>query len=179
MNPTGPGSSVGEHPISNREVAGSAPAQGYLYGIVRKGFAPIVGAVQLGHAITECLRAGDVPVPKNTRISYLEATKEQLAGVATLLTKDGVHHATVLETDGVLAGCITALGLLTTNRDALTPILGELKPWKEEKALALLESVRDELRFALSKWDSNWNDLRSSEEVMIDTMNIIIGRRKP
>jgi hypothetical protein len=83
--------------------------------------------------VTECLRPEDLPLPSDCRIVVLGATKEQLTGVETLLQKDGIHHRVILETDGPLAGSITSIGLLTHDREALKPILGELRPWREPK----------------------------------------------
>lgn len=85
---------------------------------------------QFGHAITECLVPQDLPLPLDTRIVVLGATKEQLAGVAMLLLKDGIPHRCVVESEGPLEGVITAIGLVTRDRDRLKPILGELRPYK-------------------------------------------------
>lgn len=82
--------------------------------------------------MTECLLPEDLPLPADTRIVVLGATKEQLAGVATLLAKDGVRHKVIAETEGELEGVITAIGLLTRDRDSLRSILGPpLRPFKD------------------------------------------------
>jgi hypothetical protein len=130
---TSPGSStLGEHRLHKPEAPGSNPGRGstYLYALVRKEMTGGALLAQFGHAITECLHPDDLPLPADTRIVVLGATKEQLEGVATLLVKDGVPHKAIVETDGVLEGVITAIGLLTRNREALKPILGELRPYR-------------------------------------------------
>jgi hypothetical protein len=131
IDPISPGSSGPEEQLLDKQkVGGSNPPRGStLYGIVRKGFKANIGAAQLGHAVTECLTKDDVPVPKDTSIVYLEATKAQLAAVVTLLSKDKVPHATVIETAQPLAGMLTAVGLITRDRDSLKSILGHLEKW--------------------------------------------------
>lgn len=101
-----------------------------LYAVVRKEMNAGALLSQFGHAIAECLRPEDLPLPSDTRIVVLAATKEQLVGVETLLVKDGVHHKAIVETEGPLEGVITAIGLLTRDRDSLKPILGELRPYR-------------------------------------------------
>jgi hypothetical protein len=137
----GPDSSAGrseECPVLNREAAGSTPARGstYLYAVVRKDFNAATFVVQYGHAITECLRPNDVPLPGDTRSVLLGASKEEMAQVVAALVAAGVHHSVIVETDGPLKGVTTAIGLLTRDRDALkaaVPLLGDLKRWKEPK----------------------------------------------
>jgi hypothetical protein len=101
-----------------------------LYAVVRKELTGGAMLAQFGHAVTECLGPQDVPLPADTRIVVLAATKEQLDGIAKLLEKDAVPHKAILETDGPLAGVITAIGLVTREREKLKPILGELRPWR-------------------------------------------------
>jgi hypothetical protein len=129
---SGPGSSVSEQPVLNGKAAGSTPARGstYLYAVVRKELVGGALLAQLGHAVTECLRPEDLPLPSDTRIVVLGATKEQLSEKRQALLNAGVHHTAILETDGVLAGVVTAIGLLTTDRDALKPVFGELRPFR-------------------------------------------------
>lgn len=121
-----------ERPVLNREVSGSTPERGstYLYAVVRKEMTGGALLAQLGHAVTECLHPADLPLPKDTRIVVLAGTKEQMADLKLALHAAQVPHAAVLETDGPLTGVITAIGLVTTNREALRPILGGLKVWR-------------------------------------------------
>lgn len=137
INPSFPGSSEKERPVLNGEAAGSSPARGatitavvYLYAIVRKEMTGGALLAQLGHACSECVTPDLAPLPKDTRIVVLAATKEELAQTRERLLAAGVPHAAVLETDGVLEGVVTALGLVTLNRDELKPILGNLKVWR-------------------------------------------------
>lgn len=127
-----PGSSDAEHLLSKQGVAASqtAPGSTYIYAVVRKEMTGGALLAQYGHAITECLRPEDLPLPEDTRIVVLGATGPQLAGVAMLLAKDGVHHRVIAETEGVLEGVITAIGLVTRDRESLKPILGELRPYR-------------------------------------------------
>lgn len=140
----GPGSSVPEQQVSNLKEGGSNPPRGstYLFLVVRKDFDVPNGQVQIAHALTECLEPADLPIPKDTRMAFLGATKEELATVRAGLEQAQIRHAAIVETDGPLAGCVTAIGLITTDRDALktaVPLLdgqaGGLKRWKEPKAL--------------------------------------------
>lgn len=116
----------------NREASGSSPERGstYLYAVVRKDLSGGSLLAQFGHAVTECLRAEDLPLPIDTRIVVLAATKEQMAALKLGLHAAEVPHKAILETDGPLTGVITAIGLVTANRDALKPLLGELKVWR-------------------------------------------------
>lgn len=135
----GPGSSGGteEQRVLNAQVGGSTPPSGfYLYGVVRKDFTAATFVVQYGHALTECLRPEDLPLPADTRSVLLGATKEQMTQLVGQLISKGVHHCVIVETGGPLAGVVTAIGLLTRDRDALkaaVPLLDELKKWKEPK----------------------------------------------
>lgn len=69
-------------------------------------------------------------LPGDTRAVILGATKEQMAELIDGLSHANVPHKTIIETDGPLAGMITSLGLVTENRAALKPLLGNLKPFK-------------------------------------------------
>lgn len=122
-----------EQPVLNGQAGGSSPPRGstYLYAVVRKEITSGALLSQFGHAITECLRPDDLPLPADTRIVVLGATKAQLEGVEKLLVKDGVPHKAIVETEGPLAGVLTAIGLLTRDRAALVPILGELRRYRE------------------------------------------------
>jgi hypothetical protein len=119
-------------PAPDEEVTPAGPVT-YLYAIMRKDLSGGPLLAQLGHALTECLGKDDVPLPLDTRIVVLEATKEQLAGVAMLLSKDGIPHRAVLESDCPLEGVITGIGLVTRERERLRPILGELRTWRQPK----------------------------------------------
>lgn len=155
---TSPGSSESEERLLlKQEAAGSSPAPGstYLYAVVRKDFNAATFVVQFGHALTECLEPQDVPLPNDTRMVVLGASKEEMAKVRFDLDAAEVHHSVVVETDGPLAGVTTAIGLLTRDRDELklkVPLLGELKRWKEPKLAsdavmvprAVLEQVEHE-----------------------------------
>jgi hypothetical protein len=88
---------------------------------------------QLLHASADSLklhleRGG--PYPQDTRGVVLVASKEQLAELgAGLVAADQFFHV-VTETDGPLAGSTTAIALITTDREALKPLLGQLRPWR-------------------------------------------------
>lgn len=69
-------------------------------------------------------------LPGDARAVILGATKDQMAELLDGLTRSNVPHKAIIETDGPLAGMITAVGLVTENRAAVKPILGELKPFK-------------------------------------------------
>lgn len=58
-----------------------------------------------------------------------DSSVEEHAAANALADADVPFHR-VLETDGPLAGSITALALITSNREALKPLLGHLKPWR-------------------------------------------------
>lgn len=136
-----PGSSVGRAPSEPQgetgRHAGSSPAQGScLYAVVRKDFNAATFVVQFGHAITDCLQAEDVPLPKDVRMVLLGASKDEMAKVRFDLEEAEIHHAAVIETDGPLAGVLTAIGLFARDRDELrakVPLLATLKKWREPK----------------------------------------------
>lgn len=69
-------------------------------------------------------------LPVDTRGSVLGATKEQLATLLDALLRENVQHKVILETDGPLENVVTAVGLVTDDRDSLKPLLGHLKPFK-------------------------------------------------
>lgn len=128
-----PGSSVESATLSDGAGGpGATPGPGatYLYAVVRKEMTGGALLSQFGHAITECLRPEDLPLPEDTRIVVLAATKEQFAKALIELSVAGVPHRAINEVDGVLAGVTTAVGLLTRDREKLKPILGELKPFR-------------------------------------------------
>lgn len=132
---SGPGSSDAEHLLSKQGVAASQTAQGstYLFGVVRKDFDASNFVVQLCHAVTECLEPEDLPLPKDTRMALLGATKEQLASIRFDLEAGDIRHVAITETDGALKGCVTAIGFFTHDREAVkdwVPLLRELKRWK-------------------------------------------------
>jgi hypothetical protein len=91
-----------------------------------------------GILISEELRAHADPMalfekcqlPGDTRAVILGATKDQMAELLDGLDRAHVPHKAIIETDGPLAGMITSVGLVTENRAALKPLLGELKPFK-------------------------------------------------
>lgn len=137
-----PDSSVGRADAPTQEggqAGGSNPPQGsttYLFAVVRKDFNAATFVIQFGHALTECLLPEDVPLPKDTRMVVLGATKEEMAKAHFDLDAAEVHHSVVVETDGPLAGVTTAIALLTRDRDELkakVPLLAELRKWKEPK----------------------------------------------
>lgn len=129
--------STEEHLVSNEKAAGSTPARGsYIFLVVRKDFDVPNGLVQMAHALTESLMPWDLPIAKDTRMAFLGATKEELSVIRGHLEAAGIRHTAIVETDGALAGCVTAIGLLTRDRDALktaAPLLDKLKRWKEPK----------------------------------------------
>lgn len=136
---SGPGSSGPvEQPVLNGKAGGSNPPRGsmYLYAVVRNELTGGALLAQTGHALTECLRPEDVPLPKDTRIVVLGGSKYQLEVVAEDLTRAGIPFCTVVETDGPLAGSTTAVGLYTRDRDALkmaSSTLAALRPWRAPK----------------------------------------------
>lgn len=85
---------------------------------------------QVVHAAGESASLRMWPLPNDTRAVVLSATKEQLATLRTALEDNCVSHAAILETDGPMAGVITAIGIVVSNREALKPWLGELKVWR-------------------------------------------------
>lgn len=128
-----PGSSDVEHPVLNGKVAGSSPAPGFLYIVLRKEMTGGALLAQCSHAASECIRPEDAPLPINTRACVLQATKDELARLRFDLEEADIHHAAILETDGPLAGCITAIGIYARDRDELrarVPMLTAMKVWR-------------------------------------------------
>lgn len=115
--------------VSNPEAGRSSRPRGstYQYIIVRKEFSGGALLAQVAHAAGESVIE---PLPDDVRVVVLVATKEQMASVRDALSAAGVPHKPILETDGPLEGVLTAIGLVTTNRDELRPILGELRPYR-------------------------------------------------
>lgn len=69
-------------------------------------------------------------LPDDTRLVVLGATKEQMTRLLDDLLRENVPHKGIVETDGPLTGMVTALGLVTTDRELLRPFLGELRPYR-------------------------------------------------
>lgn len=147
-----PGSSGSheERPVFDREAAGSTPARGstWHYIVIRKELAGGAALAQVAHAAGEsasmwtALRAAacarrsgacdglEHQLPPDTRLVVLGATKEQMQRVLDGFLRENVQHKTIVETDGPLAGMVTALGVVTEDREALKPHVGELRPWR-------------------------------------------------
>lgn len=132
-----PDSSEKEHPVFNGEVAGLSPARGstFHYAIMRKELSGGALLAQVFHAGADSVKKhleGGGEYPHDTRAVILVATKEQLAEVVERLrsSPEEFTHLVVQETDGPLAGSITAVSVITEDRDALKPILGHLRPWR-------------------------------------------------
>jgi hypothetical protein len=92
---------------------------------------------QVSHAASEAasqwtIERG-VEIPSDTRACVLSATKEELAKARFDLTAGDVSYRPILETDGPLAGVVTAIGLVVDDREAVKPALGGLKPWRAAK----------------------------------------------
>jgi hypothetical protein len=49
------------------------------------------------------------------------------------LSQAGISYEAILETDGPLEGVLTAIGIVTDDRESLKPILGGLRPWRAPK----------------------------------------------
>lgn len=155
-----PGSSGSneERPVPNGEAAGSTPARGssptvqrsagvqnpgetngnprasYQYIVVRKELSGGALLAQVAHAAGESADkcAG---LDSMTRVVVLGATKDELVQLAAQLEKQTITSAfaRILETDGPLAGSVTAVGVVTSMREELklqVPILDALKPWR-------------------------------------------------
>lgn len=103
------------------------------YVIVRRELTGGALLAQTLHASADSLKkhidAGG-QYPDDARGVVLVATKEQMHVAANALVDADVPFHRVLETDGPLAGSITALALITTDRDSLKPHLGHLRPWR-------------------------------------------------
>jgi hypothetical protein len=130
LNESFPGSSVEERPAGNGgEAGGSTPPRGatYQYIVVRKELSGGALLAQVAHAAGESVQT---PLPIDTRVVVLQATKGELSLLTADLMAGGVEHKAILETDGPLAGSITAVGLVTTDREKLRPILRDLKLWR-------------------------------------------------
>lgn len=127
-----PGSSVAERPAGNGgEVAGSTPARGatYQYIVVRKELSGGALLAQVAHAAGESVTK---PLPADTRVVVLQATKGELSLLTADLMAGSFPHKAILETDGPLAGSITAVGIVTEDRDRLRPLVRDLKIWRRE-----------------------------------------------
>lgn len=75
----------------------------------------------------------DDHLPTDTRACILSATKEELSIALYDLGAAEVAHRAILETDGVLTGVVTAIGVITTDRAELkakVPLLARLRPWR-------------------------------------------------
>ena len=132
------GSSPAERP-EHREVAGSVPARGFptatwLFVVVRKEMTGGALLAQVAHASSEAasqyVDEHGHEIPADTRACILGVTKEQMATVKFDLEEGCFSHRVVLETDGPLAGVVTAIGIVIDNRELVKPILGQLRPWR-------------------------------------------------
>lgn len=88
---------------------------------------PGVVAVHAAHAAGESCFEGAAPA--DTRVVVLVARdSDDLRALATDLTKAGIRHALMVETDGLRAGQATALGTMPTeNREAIRPFVARFK----------------------------------------------------
>ena len=119
------------------------PAQGsniWLYLVVRKEMTGGALLAQVSHASSEAGSQWTIErgheIPRDTRACILGATKEELAKLRFDLTAAGVSYCAIEESDGPLAGVVTALGLVTDDREALraaVQLLATLRPWREPK----------------------------------------------
>lgn len=143
--PSRPGSSVTEQRNSNPEEAGSNPARGsnsWVYVVLRK---ELTGGAAISQAVHAAREASRSQAPTDERACVLVATKEQLAEIWSSLEAARFidhHHSgsdaapsfsRIVETDGPLAGSITAIGVVTRCRDDLrvrVPLLANLKVFR-------------------------------------------------
>lgn len=98
----------------------------YQYILARKEMS---GGALLAHVAHAAGESVTFILPGDTRVVVLGATAAQMAEVRLALDAASVPHKVILETDGPLKGVVTAIGLVTTDRDALKPILGGLRPF--------------------------------------------------
>ena len=134
-----PGSSESEEHLLFKEekAAGSNPAPGsnvWLYILIRKELTGGALLAQVAHAASEAASQYTIErgheLPSDTRACVLGCTKEELAKARYDLTADSVSYRAIEETDGALAGVVTAVGLVTLDKAALAPALGGLRPWR-------------------------------------------------
>lgn len=128
-----------ERRLTKPEAGGLNPPRGFpsatwLYVIVRKEMTGGALLAQVAHASSEAASQytydSNRELPCDTRACILGATKDELAKVRFDLEAAEVPHRTILETDGPLKGCTTALGVVTDDRETLRPMLGTLRPWR-------------------------------------------------
>lgn len=145
--PVCPDSSAKERPVTNREAAGSSPAQGsiWFYVLVRTELGSQVVPAMVGHV---GLQMGtkwaavdhdaDMRAMMESRIVVLRATKEQMFQLRDELQLQAPHvfdlfYTEFIETEGALANVMAASGLLLEEKERetlrTTTLLGALKPW--------------------------------------------------
>lgn len=95
----------------------------------------LVGGSALAQAVHAAREASRGQAPTDERACILVATKEQMAALWITLERQPVTSciSRITETDGPLAGSITAIGIITTQRDLLRahcPLLGDLKVFR-------------------------------------------------
>ena len=124
-----PGSSVPEQRLIKPKEVGSNPTRGstWHYVIVRKEMTGGALLAQAVHAAGESVRT---PLPPDTRAVVLVATKSELALLKLALINAFVDHTSITENEGPLEGVITAIGLVTTDRDSVRPLLSHLKVYR-------------------------------------------------
>lgn len=125
-----------QHPATVPTQQAGAPVAGvavWHYVVVRRELTGGALLAQVLHASADStkmhLERGGL-YPFDTRGVVLVATKEQLADLGVGLVHAGHFFHVVTETDGPLAGSTTAIALITTDREALKHLLGQLRPWR-------------------------------------------------
>jgi len=88
---------------------------------------PGVIAVHAAHAAGESCFDG--PAPSDTRVVALVAKdSDELKALADDLTKAGIRHVLMLETDGIRAGQATALGTMPSmDRERVKPFFAPFR----------------------------------------------------
>lgn len=82
--------------------------------------------MSFGNQVVTVIHAFDPLVHQlhpETRLAVLGATKAELASVLEELLRENVQHKAITETDGSLAGMVTAIGVITDDKAALAKLV--------------------------------------------------------
>lgn len=111
------------------------------YVVVRKELSGGPLLAQVGHATGYSAAQLGAPLPARTRICVLQATKEEFGEAygKLILRSDEVGKTlyAMYESEGKLAGCYTAMAFLTSDKQSIIDVVGDLKLWTEKPKVVI------------------------------------------